>query len=100
MIPAFTLRGYTDTSRAASQMPDPVHDPEDLPEDHQILRDRLGLTLADRLYGRLLPRVPRALEDLQIVLFLLCTIPFWTSNVIRMISWIPLLGRNGLVNQG
>ena len=28
---------------------------------------------------------------MQIVLFLLCTIPFWTSNVIRMISWIPLL---------
>ena len=37
---------------------------------------------------------------MQIVLCLLCTIPFWTSNVIRMISWIPLLGRNGLVNQG
>ena len=36
---------------------------------------------------------------MQIVLALLCTIPFWTSNVIRMISWIPLLGRNGLVNQ-
>lgn len=35
----------------------------------------------------------------QIALFLLCTIPFWTSNVIRMISWIPLLGRNGLVNE-
>jgi putative spermidine/putrescine transport system permease protein len=35
----------------------------------------------------------------QIALFLLCTIPFWTSNVIRMISWIPLLGRNGVVNQ-
>ncbi len=34
----------------------------------------------------------------QIVLFLICTIPFWTSNVIRSISWIPLLGRNGLVN--
>lgn len=34
----------------------------------------------------------------QIALFLLCTIPFWTSNVIRMISWVPLLGRNGLVN--
>ncbi len=32
------------------------------------------------------------------MLFLVCTIPFWTSNVIRMISWIPLLGRNGLVN--
>src|ERR1700677_2352595 len=36
---------------------------------------------------------------MQMVLFLICTIPFWTSNVIRMISWIPLLGRNGLVNQ-
>jgi putative spermidine/putrescine transport system permease protein len=35
----------------------------------------------------------------RLVLALLCTIPFWTSNVIRMISWIPLLGRNGLVNQ-
>jgi putative spermidine/putrescine transport system permease protein len=37
---------------------------------------------------------------MQIVLALICTIPFWTSNVIRMISWIPLLGRNGLINQG
>ncbi len=35
---------------------------------------------------------------LQTVLFLVCTIPFWTSNVIRMISWIPFLGRNGLAN--
>jgi putative spermidine/putrescine transport system permease protein len=35
----------------------------------------------------------------QILLFLLCTIPFWTSNIIRMISWLPLLGREGLVNQ-
>jgi putative spermidine/putrescine transport system permease protein len=34
----------------------------------------------------------------QMTLFLVCTIPFWTSNVIRMISWVPLLGRNGLVN--
>src|SRR5215208_4760725 len=35
---------------------------------------------------------------LAIGLFLICTIPFWTSNIIRMISWIPLLGKNGLVN--
>ncbi len=38
-------------------------------------------------------------SQMQTLLFLLCTIPFWTSNVIRMISWVPLLGRNGLVNQ-
>jgi putative spermidine/putrescine transport system permease protein len=36
---------------------------------------------------------------MQTMLFVLCTVPFWTSNVIRMISWVPLLGRNGLVNQ-
>ena len=35
---------------------------------------------------------------MQTVLFLLCAIPFWTSNVIRMISWIPFLGRHGLAN--
>ena len=37
-------------------------------------------------------------SSMQVVLFVLCTIPFWTSNVIRMIAWVPLLGRNGLVN--
>ncbi len=36
---------------------------------------------------------------MQIALFLVCTIPFWTSNIIRMISWIPFLGRNGIANQ-
>jgi putative spermidine/putrescine transport system permease protein len=35
----------------------------------------------------------------QMVLFQICTIPFLTSNVIRMISWIPFLGRNGLLNR-
>ena len=34
----------------------------------------------------------------QIIFFLICTIPFWTSNIIRMIAWIPVLGRNGLMN--
>ena len=35
----------------------------------------------------------------QMVLFQLCAIPFLTSNVIRMISWIPFLGRNGILNR-
>jgi putative spermidine/putrescine transport system permease protein len=35
----------------------------------------------------------------QIALFLLCTVPFWTSNIIRMISWIPFLGLHGIFNQ-
>lgn len=35
---------------------------------------------------------------MQMILFLICTVPFMTSNIIRMISWIPVLGRNGLIN--
>ena len=35
---------------------------------------------------------------IKIGLFLLCSVPFWTSTIIRMISWIPFLGRNGIIN--
>lgn len=31
-------------------------------------------------------------------LFLVCTVPFWTSNVIRMISWMPVLAEKGVIN--
>jgi putative spermidine/putrescine transport system permease protein len=34
----------------------------------------------------------------QMALFLVCSVPFLTSNIIRTISWIPALGRNGIVN--
>ncbi|MBC6405089.1 MAG: ABC transporter permease [Rhodospirillales bacterium] len=34
----------------------------------------------------------------QIALFLLCTVPFWTSATIRMISWVPFLGKEGVFN--
>jgi putative spermidine/putrescine transport system permease protein len=37
-------------------------------------------------------------SSVQMLLFLVCTVPFLTSNIIRMISWIPLLGRNGVIN--
>lgn len=35
----------------------------------------------------------------QTIWFLVCTVPFLTSNIIRMISWIPFLGKEGLVNK-
>lgn len=35
---------------------------------------------------------------IQIALFLVCTIPFWTSTTIRMISWVPFLGKEGVLN--
>ncbi len=36
--------------------------------------------------------------ETRILLFLIVIIPFWTSNIIRMISWVPFLGREGLLN--
>ena len=54
----------------------------------------LGFLIAYFLAFQLRSRVS------QTVLLLICSIPFWTSIVIRMIAWIPLLGRNGLVNRG
>jgi len=37
-------------------------------------------------------------RTVAIGLFLVCTVPFWTSNVIRMISWLPMLGQHGVIN--
>ena len=38
-------------------------------------------------------------KGVRFALLIACTIPFWTSNIIRMIAWVPLLGREGLINQ-
>jgi putative spermidine/putrescine transport system permease protein len=101
MLPAFSLRGYTDTFDGCIA---------GLPELCTILKTYLktvelcvltwvltlliGFTVAYFLAFHVRSKT------WQIVLTLICTIPFWTSNVIRMIAWIPLLGRNGLVNKG
>ncbi len=37
-------------------------------------------------------------RSVAIGLFLVCTVPFWTSNVIRMISWMPVLAEQGVIN--
>ena len=101
MIPAFSLRGYTDTFEGCIA---------DLPGLCTILRTYLktvklclltwSLTLLIGFTVAYFLAFHVRSKTWQIVLTLLCTIPFWTSNVIRMIAWIPLLGRNGLVNQG
>lgn len=99
MIPAFTLRGYTESFSGCYTK---------LPELCTIFATYLktlkfcfivwlttliiGFTVAYFLAFHVRS------QTWQIALSLLCTIPFWTSNVIRMIAWIPLLGRNGLVN--
>ena len=35
---------------------------------------------------------------IKIFLFLLAVVPFWTSGVVRMIAWLPFLGKEGLIN--
>ncbi len=100
MLPVFSGRGYTDTFEGCLQQ---------LPDVCTILKTYgstlkfcflvwsitlvIGFTVAYFLAFHVRSK------SWQIGLSLLCTIPFWTSNVIRMIAWIPLLGRNGLVNK-
>lgn len=101
MIPSFTTRGYTESFEGCI---------DHLPTMCTMLKTYgstlkfcfivwaatliIGFTIAYFLAFHVRSKT------WQIVLSLVCTIPFWTSNVIRMIAWIPLLGRNGLVNKG
>ena len=100
MLPGFTTRSYVETFEGCL---------DQLPQLCTILKTYVSTAkfcfivwIATLLIGfaiaYFLAFHVRSLT-MQMVLFLLCTIPFWTSNVIRMISWIPLLGRNGLINQ-
>ena len=73
-----TWAGYADTARLAAIT--------------WVVTLVLGFTLAYFLVFDIV-RV-----RVKIALFLMCVIPFWTSSVIRTISWIPFLGRNGILN--
>jgi len=61
-------------------------------EDPQVRADRVGHHARDRLYGLLFSRLPRAQHPLADGPVLLCTVPFWTSNVIRMDLVDPAFG--------
>jgi putative spermidine/putrescine transport system permease protein len=53
----------------------------------------LGFTVAYYLLFHVLSNFWRA------IFLTACVVPFWTSGVVRSVSWVPLLGREGLVNQ-
>lgn len=100
LVPAFTTRSYVETFEGCY---------DKLPELCTILKTYastvkfcflvwlltllIGFTIAYFMAFHIQS------VTVQMTLAIISTIPFWTSNVIRMISWIPLLGRNGLVNQ-
>lgn len=101
LIPGFTLRNYTTVFEGCSRLTDSGDLCVTLSTYLSTLKFCLlvwavTLVLGFAVAYFLAFHVRSA--TWQTVLFVLCTIPFWTSNVIRMISWIPLLGRNGLVN--
>jgi putative spermidine/putrescine transport system permease protein len=101
MLPALSFRGYTDTFEGCiAQLPDLCTILKTYAKTVKLcfltwaITLTIGFTIAYFLAFHIRSKT------WQIVFSLLCTIPFWTSNVIRMIAWVPLLGRNGLINQG
>lgn len=98
LVPGFTFDNYATIFRGCAQWADPC---VTLKTYASTLRFSLLTWAATLVLGftvaYFLAFHVRSVAA-QTVLFIVCTIPFWTSNVIRMIAWVPLLGRNGLVN--
>src|SRR5277367_6378056 len=99
MLPSFTMRSYTENFEGCwTQLPDLCTILKTYASTAKfcfivwLATLIIGFTIAYFLAFHVRSATT------QMVLFLICTIPFWTSNVIRMVSWIPLLGRNGVVN--
>jgi putative spermidine/putrescine transport system permease protein len=93
MVPAFTLQNYIDL----------LHNPTTWSLYLSTIKFTLIVLVITGVLGFWLSYFlvfhVRSLT-IAIGLFLVCTVPFWTSNIIRMISWRPVLGREGLINQG
>ncbi|MGJ7519124.1 ABC transporter permease [Variovorax sp. LT1P1] len=103
LIPAITLRNYLSLFEGCSQLTDNGDLCVTLSTYISTLKFCVlvwGITLLIGFSVAYFLAFHVRSSTMQTVLFVLCTVPFWTSNVIRMISWVPLLGRNGLVNQG
>jgi putative spermidine/putrescine transport system permease protein len=101
LIPAFTARNYASIFEGCSRLTDNGDLCVTLSTYLSTLKFCLlvwGITLALGFSVAYFLAFHVRSTGMQTALFVLCTVPFWTSNVIRMISWVPLLGRNGLVN--
>ncbi|WP_448044470.1 ABC transporter permease [Bradyrhizobium liaoningense] len=101
LLPAFSGRGYTDTFEGCiAQLPDLCTIAKTYLKTLKLCFLVWAITLFIGFWVAYFLAFHVKSKTWQMGLSLLCTIPFWTSNVIRMIAWIPLLGRNGLVNSG
>lgn len=102
LLPAFTLRNYAAIFEGCSSLTEHGDFCVSLSTYLSTLKFSLLVWLITLVLGFAVAyflafhvRSP----GMQTLLFVLCTVPFWTSNIIRMISWIPLLGKEGLINQ-
>ena len=100
LVPGFTLQNYATIFAGCSNLADPCLTLKTYAStlSFSLLTWAVTLVLGFAVAYFLAFHVRS--PGMQTLLFVICTIPFWTSNVIRMISWVPLLGRNGLVNNG
>ena len=100
LIPAFTLQNYVDSFNGCTSTDELCVTLRTYLSTLKFCVLVWALTLAIGFAVAYFLAFHVRTVGMQTLLFILCTVPFWTSNVIRMISWVPLLGRNGLVNQG
>jgi putative spermidine/putrescine transport system permease protein len=99
LLPAFSGRGYTDTFEGCiAKLPELCTIGRTYVKTVEFCFLVWAITLFTGFWVAYFLAFHVKSKTWQMGLSLLCTIPFWTSNVIRMIAWIPLLGRNGLVN--
>lgn len=98
IIPSFTMQNYVDVFDGCFSVADPCTTVRTYLSTLKFCALAWAFTLLIGFTVAYFVAFHVRSATVQMALFLVCTIPFWTSNVIRMISWIPLLGRNGLVN--
>ncbi len=99
LLPAFSGRGYTDTFEGCiAQLPDLCTIAKTYLKTLKLCFLVWVITLFIGFWVAYFLAFYIRSAATQTVLFLICTVPFLTSNIIRMISWIPVLGRNGLIN--
>jgi spermidine/putrescine transport system permease protein len=90
LVPAFSFDNYKETFTA--------------PLNAQVLTRTVALSLVVTIISALIGYpsafyLARRVKRFQRVLVVLAILPLWTSYLIRSFAWIPVLSRNGLINQ-
>jgi len=98
IIPAFTLRNYADIFAGCANGADLCVTLRTYLSTLKFTLATWGVTLVLGFTVAYFLAFHVRTLPMQIACFVVCTVPFWTSNVIRMIAWMPLLGRHGLIN--